>query len=354
MKRLVVLSLFLLVTTVACAQQPADTGSENSGVVAQFGDQSISSAELDELVKAKVVALRQQEYDIKRQQLEQTIFERLVEEAAAGEEITKAEYLKKYVMDKAGEPTEEQNVQVLNQYRTRLNPDEAKAREQVVAYLKQQQSAALNTELKDRLFSEADVRIMLEPIRFEAVVKDYHPARGGSDPVVTVIEYTDFQCPFCSRVQPTIDAVLERYGDSVQHVFKQLPLPMHPQAKLGAEASLCAFDQDKFWEMHDWLFANKNSINREAIAAQAAVLELDLDAFNTCLDEQKYSAIVDEDMKEANGFGITGTPGFLINGRVLRGAVPMDQFIQVINEELAMAGVEIPEPEAVEETTDAS
>jgi protein-disulfide isomerase len=168
------------------------------------------------------------------------------------------------------------------------------------------------------------------------------------------VEYTDYQCPFCSRVQPTIDAILERYGDNVQHVFKQLPLPMHPQAKLGAEASLCANDQGKFWELHDWLFANKNSINREALSAQAGEIGLELDAFNGCLDEQKYSAQVDEEMREAQGFGITGTPGFLINGRALRGAVPLDQFIAIIDEELAMAGIEVPEPATTEATGESS
>jgi protein-disulfide isomerase len=351
MKRLFTISLVLLVSTAACAQQPADDGSKT---VATFGDEQITEAELTEIVKPKLVALRQQEYDIKRQNLEQAIFDRLVEQAAAAEGISSAEYIKKYVTDRAGEPSEDQIAQVLNQYRSRLNPDEEKARQQVVAFLKQQESAQLNKTLRARLFNEAKVRILLEPVRFEAVVTDVHPSRGGgADAPIVLIEYTDFQCPYCSRVQPTINAILERYGDNVQHVFKQLPLPMHPQAKLGGEASLCAADQGKFWEMHDWLFANKNSINREALAGHAGELGMDVDVFNGCLDEQKYSAQVDEDMKEAQGFGITGTPGFLINGRALRGAVPLDQFIQIIDEELIMAGIEVPEPEAAEQAADA-
>jgi len=214
--------------------------------------------------------------------------------------------------------------------------------------LQQQQTAVLSADLRERLFNQAGVQILLDPLRFEAVVAEYHPYRGDIDAPVMIIEYTDFQCPFCSRVQPTLTEILDTYGDTVVHVFKQLPLPMHPQARLGAQAALCAADQGKFWEMHDWLFANKNSINREALAAQATALGMDADAFGVCIDEMKYDAQINEDMKEANGFGITGTPGFLINGRVLRGAVPKEQFVQIINEELRSAGVPVPTPEAAE------
>ncbi len=354
MKRLLSASLVVLCSTVACAQQPPAATNGSADVVAHYGDQIISEGELDEMVYAKLIAIRQQEYDIKRQQLEQTIFERLVEQAALAEGLTAEQYLQQEVNAKLAQPSDEEIQKVLDQYRSRLNPDEEKARQQVVGYLQQQQQGQVTTELKDRLFNEANVQIMLQPIRFEAVVTDAHPARGGdADAPVTIIEYTDFQCPFCSRVQPTIEAILEQYDGSVRHVFKQLPLPMHAQARLGAEAALCAGDQGQFWEMHDWLFANKNSINRDALAAQAATLGLDVDEFNGCIDAEKYASLIDEDVQEANSFGITGTPGFLINGRVLRGAVPMDQFQAVINEELRAAGADVPEPNA-EGTGDAS
>ncbi len=354
MKRLLSASLVALVSTVACAQQPPDAKSASTDVVARYDEQVISSAELDEMVYAKLIAIRQQEYDIKRQQLEQTIFERLLEQAAQAEDLTTEQYVQREVNDKLAQPSDEEIQKVLDQYRSRLNPDEAQARQQVVSYLQQQQTGKLSGELKERLFTAANVEIMLEPIRFEAIVSDNDPSRGGdASAPVTIIEYTDFQCPFCSRVQPTINAVLEQYGGSVRHVFKQLPLPMHAQAKLGAEAALCAGDQGQFWEMHDWLFANKNSINRDALSAQGATLGLDVGEFNGCIDAQKYIGQIDEDIKEANSFGITGTPGFLINGRVLRGAVPLEQFQAVINEELGKAGVDVPEPKAVD-TGDAS
>ena len=353
MKRLVSVSLVVLCSSFACAQQPPAAADGSADVVARYGDQVISAGELDEMVYTKLIALRQQEYDIKRQQLEQTVFERLVEQAASAEGLTAEQYIQEEVNSKLAQPSDEDIQKVLDQYRSRLNPDEEKARQQVVAYLQQQQQTQVTTALKDRLFNEANVQFMLEPIRFEAQVTDAHPTRGGgAGAPVTIIEYTDFQCPFCGRVQPTLDAVLEQYDGSVRHVFKQLPLPMHAQARLGAQAALCAGDQGQFWEMHDWLFANKNSINRDALAAQAATLGLEVDEFNGCIDAEKYSGLIDEDMQEANSFGITGTPGFLINGRVLLGAVPLEQFQAVINEELRAAGVEVPsaENEAADES----
>jgi hypothetical protein len=121
---------------------------------------------------------------------------------------------------------------------------------------------------------------------------------------------------------------MDRYGKSVRHVFKQLPLPMHPQARLGAEASLCAGAQGKFWEMHDWLFANKDKIARDTLITQATALGMDGDKFTVCVDTNAFGARVDEDMTEARSFGITGTPGFLINGIAIRGAMPFEEFVR--------------------------
>jgi protein-disulfide isomerase len=180
-------------------------------------------------------------------------------------------------------------------------------------------------------------------MRFEAKVAADDPARGGpSDAPVILIEYTDFHCPFCGRVQPTLEQIRQRYGDSVRHVFKQLPLPMHPQARLSAGASLCANAQGKFWEMHDWLFANKDRVARDALVAEATALGLDVEAFAACLDNDTFSARIDQDISEARSFGITGTPGFLINGIAVRGAMPLEEFTRTIDSELRRKGLPVP------------
>jgi protein-disulfide isomerase len=347
MKHHLVFASILIFASAACAQQPSQATSAGSEVVARYDDQVITESELEDAAKAQLVSLRQQEYEIKRQQLEQTIFERLMDRAAAAAGVTSSEYMNQQVMEKVAEPSEEEIAKVLAQYRSRLNPDDAKAREQVVGYLKQQQQAQLNKDLKERLFREANVQILLEPMRFEAVITPDTPSRGGGpDAPVTLIEYTDFQCPFCSRVQPTLVQIQDRYGDLVRHVFKQLPLPMHPQARIGAEASLCAAAQGKFWEMHDWLFAHKDQINRDAMVEQVKTMGMDPEAFGSCLDANTFSARIDADSKEARSFGITGTPGFLINGIAVRGAQPLEEFERIIDSELQSKGIAVPEKKA--------
>ncbi len=333
----------LAVTAATACAQAADPGAAE--VVARFGDQVITSTDLEEQgdLRLALISVRQQEYDVTRTHLEQMIFDRLVDQAAEREGLTREQYLAEQVAGKVPEPDEQRVSGVMSQYRSRLDPDPDKARQQVVAALKQQSEQMVQAALKERLFREADVKILLEPIRFEPQIEAFNPTRGGGpDAAVTLIEYTDFQCPFCNRVQPTLDEIVRRYGDSVRHVFKQLPLPMHAQAQLAAEASLCAAEQGRFWELHDWLFKNASRISRETLAGQGQALGLDQEAFTACLDDRTRADLVQRDALEAQRFGITGTPGFLVNGRVLRGAVPMDDFVKLIDEELSRAGVEPP------------
>jgi protein-disulfide isomerase len=184
------------------------------------------------------------------------------------------------------------------------------------------------------------VEIYLDPPRVEAEIVAANPSRGPEDAPVVLIEYTDYQCPFCARAQPTLDQLLERYDGQIRHVFKNLPLPMHQEAGLAAEAALCAGDQDAFWQLHDWLFANASNLSRETIVAQAEAMEMDVERFTQCLDEGTYREQVEADADEARGFGITGTPGFLVNGRVITGAQPFEAFTAVIDDELRRAGIE--------------
>jgi protein-disulfide isomerase len=338
-----VAGLAMTVALVACAQQGADTpDAESAGVAARFGDTIITEAELEEAAGGQLIQLHQQMYQIKEQQLQTMIFEKLVNRAAEAEGLTRDDYLKREVMDKIPAPTEEQIQQLLTQYKSQLPEDETLARQQVTNYLKQQGAQPLQIALKNRLFDDAGVEILLDPPRVSPVVHSANPSRGASAAPIVFIEYTDFQCPFCDRVQPTIQALRERYGDSFVHVFKHLPLPMHQQATLAAEASMCARDQGKFWELHDWLFANKNNISRDTLLVQAEALEMSVETFAECVDTRVYKAHVESDAAEAGKFGIRGTPGFVVNGRVVTGAQPLEAFIDIIDGELRRAGLPIP------------
>ncbi len=327
---------------MACAQPADDAAANDNTVAARFGETVITVAEVEEAAGGQLIALHQQIHQVKDQQLRGMIFDRLIDQAAASEGISRADYLDREIGQAVSELSEEQIKQVYDQFRSQLPPDEAQARQQIVAYLTQQAGAQKEKELRDRLFAEAEVEILLDPPRVEPVVEAHNPRRGPADAPVVLVEYTDYQCPYCDRAQPTIDAVLERYGDSVVHVFKNLPLPMHQQATLAAEAALCAGDQGKFWELHDWLFANKNNISRDTLVTTAETLELDMETFTACVDARTHRAVVEDDMAEANRFGIRGTPGFAINGRVISGAQPLENFIAIIDDELRRKGLPVP------------
>ena len=200
------------------------------------------------------------------------------------------------------------------------------------------------------LFVEAGVEILLTPPRVEVAVPKGTPSRGPVDAPILLVEYTDYQCPFCNRVQPTLTALMERYDGQIRHVFKNLPLPNHPQAKLAGEAALCAQDQGKFWEFHDWLFANQRTMNRESMVTAAAELGTDQEIFTACIDQGTHATRVLNDTTEARSFGITGTPGFLVNGRVLTGAQPIEEFEAIIDEELERRGIEVPSKQAAKAT----
>jgi len=175
----------------------------------------------------------------------------------------------------------------------------------------------------------------------EKVVTDINitgaPTKGPKNAPVTIIEFSDFQCPFCSRVVPTLKQIQETYGDKVRVAFKHQPLPFHQNAKLAAQAAMAAHEQGKFWEMHDKLFANQQALDRASLERYAQELGLDMGKFKAALDTNKYEAYVTADSNEGMRVGANGTPTFFINGRQVVGAQPFEAFKTIIDQELAKA-----------------
>jgi protein-disulfide isomerase len=160
------------------------------------------------------------------------------------------------------------------------------------------------------------------------------PVMGPSNAKVTVVAFSDFQCPFCSRAVPTLKQVEDTYKGKIRVAFKNMPLPFHDKAHLAAEAALAANEQGKFWEMHDKLFANQQALDRPALEKYAEELGLNMSKFRAALDSGKFKDRVDREAKEGNAVGATGTPTFFINGHILVGAQPFDAFKSAIDAEL--------------------
>ncbi len=182
---------------------------------------------------------------------------------------------------------------------------------------------------------------------FAAVMKKIDlknkPAKGPANAKVTIVEYSDYQCPFCARGYQTIETqVLKEYGDKVRFVYKHFPLGFHPWAEPAAIATECALDQkdnDAYWKLYAYYFENQKDITPQNLKDKtlevAKGTKLDIAKFTDCFDNKKTQAAVKADMAEGQSVGVNGTPAFIINGRLISGAQPFEQFKSVIDDELA-------------------
>ena len=157
------------------------------------------------------------------------------------------------------------------------------------------------------------------------------PTKGPKDAPITIVEFSDFQCPYCSRANNTVEQIIKNYDGKVRLAFKNLPLPFHNEAKPSAAAALAAGEQGKFWEFHDALFANQRKLNTEFYMKTAKDLGLDIEKFKKDMKSEKVNKQIEDDMKLARENGISGTPGFFINGVAVKGAQPFPVFKQVID-----------------------
>ena len=198
---------------------------------------------------------------------------------------------------------------------------------------RQQARAMLVEELKGK--EGANWKVMLDPPRYTVPTTKDDPVRGNPAAPITIVEFSDYQCPFCARVNPTLAKIRETYGDRVKIVFKDYPLPNHPQAPKAAEAARCAGEQSKYWEMHDAMFANQRALEVPMLKQTARAIGLNGGAFDSCLDSGKYEATVRTGSELGDKMGVNSTPTLYVNGRVVLGAMPFENFKQIIDDELA-------------------
>ena len=315
-----------------------------AGTVAVVDGKPITAADLEALAGSQLAQLRAQEYQIKRRALDELIARRLAEKEAAARGISTDELMRTEIEAKVPAITEAEQKAFYEQNKARLgNTPEADALKQIEAYLRQQKVRERQVAFVNDLKSKTPVRVMLEPPRVAVATGADDPVKGVAAAPVTIVEFSDFQCPFCSRVNPTLKQVEDKYGDKVRVIFRNFPLSqIHPNAAKAAEAAACAADQGKFWEMHDKLFANQQKLAVEDLKVHATDLGLKADVFNQCLDSGKKEAEVKKDVDDGTSYGLTGTPAFFINGRLISGAQPLEAFTSLIDEELEMKGIAPP------------
>ena len=180
-----------------------------------------------------------------------------------------------------------------------------------------------------------DILLSLDAPRQRVEVLPDDPAKGPVDAPIVLVEFSDFQCPFCQRATGTLAELIDRYEDQIRLVYKDYPLPSHAQAFKAAEAGNCAHEQGMFWEFHDKMFGSQDALDVPALKSYASELGLEAASFSACLDEGRYTRRVQQDTQIGQRYGVSSTPTVFINGRPVMGAAPLETFDQIIREELA-------------------
>jgi protein-disulfide isomerase len=324
-------------TSAQQSKQPAPTD-----VVATVGSTSITLAQVDEKALQQSVTnfgsvkLAQALYEARRAAVDDLVANVLIDQEAKARGTDRSALVEKEITSKVAQVNDDEIAQWYRANQSRVQGASLdRVRQPIREYLLQERTEAAREQFLDTLRAKTPVRIMLEPPR-QQVAAASGAAKGPANAPIEIVEFSDFQCPYCQRANPTVKQVLQTYGDRIHFVYRHFPLGNHPNARPAAEAAQCAAEQGKFWEYHDHLFANQSRLGDADLKQSAAELGLDSAKFNACVDTHKYKTQVEADMKAGEEAGVNGTPAFFVNGRMIGGAQPFDAFKRIIDEELAM------------------
>ncbi len=316
---------------------------EDRDVVGTVGGHKITVTEVDrrweQLDPASRIQAQQQIYEGRARALNQLIGERLIELEAQAKGIVPEQLIQTEITKRLQPVTE---ADIVSAYRAAGDLTRGmsleQARPRIREYLEQQRSSEAARAFVDELTRSDDrVAITLDPPRLGVRTLPTDPARGPPNAPVTIVEFSDFQCPFCKQALPTLQRIQATFGDQVRQVYRHSPLPNHPAAFAAAAASDCAHEQGRFWPYHDLLFANYQTLEPPRLKEYARAVGVDAKKFDACFDSGQSSEAVVEDLEDAQRYGVASTPTFFINGRMVMGAVSYEALEQIVRQELDRA-----------------
>jgi protein-disulfide isomerase len=335
--------LTALVSVIVFAAIPSSSLAQSAppvskSPVATVAGQPITEDELWEtLGPQQSMQLRNQEYEVKSKALESLIRLRVVQAEAKKRGITPEKLVEQEVDSRVPEPSDrEVEAYFLGQGNANARFDDVK--EQLRKNLKTLMTQKARQRYADSLRAKTDVVVFL---RQPTVDVGYDPARvrGGPQAPVTIVEFSDFQCPYCKQSESTLKDLLTKYSGQVKLAWRDFPLrDIHPLAQTAAEAARCAGEQGKFWEFHDALFADQSKLKEADLVASAKAIGLNDKSFRSCLASGKFKSKIEADLEDGRKVGVVGTPGFFINGVFLSGAQPQAEFERIIDGQLAASG----------------
>ncbi len=291
-----------------------------SSVVATVAGRPLTAGIVNERLKPVVYKLRLQTYLMERPALDLTINDLLLIAEANRRNVAPEEIVRKEVSEKMHEPTEDEIAKFYAANKARLTGELAAVRSQIAQYLLESERQRLETAMSERLRKGADIRMLIsepEP-PLQSISLDDDPARGDATAPVTIVEFTDFQCPACAAMQPVIEEILKSYGNRVRLVVRDFPLQQHPNARKAAEAANAANAQGKFFEYVALLFKRQNALDVPSLKKYASELGLDRARFDAALDSGRFAAEVKHDIDDGQMYGVESTPTIFVNGITLR------------------------------------
>jgi protein-disulfide isomerase len=332
---LTAISVFVLLTmgvTTPTFGQNADV------IVATLEGKAITQSEVDDTIASKLVPLQQQLYALRKVALDNLITSKLLENEAARRKLS-VEELRKTMGLGSVNVTRDQVELAYSQNATffaAMSPDEAK--ERLRLDLESQQRMKHYRAALESLRKSSSLVVNLSPPPFTMVLTDgLVPALGSKTSPITIVEFSDFECPFCKRVQPTLKEVLQEYADRIRFVFRNLPSEGHRNALPAARAAFCAGQQDRFWQYRDALFAS-DQLTDKTLKKLALDLGLNQERFHACISSEESLNAITRDVELAQRFKIGSTPSFVINGQMISGAISVADFRRIIEKELRLLG----------------
>jgi protein-disulfide isomerase len=300
-------------------------------VIAEVDGVKLTLAEFEHRRPVALFQARNAFYETEKKAVEQFIDSYLLERRAQKEQVTVTQLLDRHVNSTIAKDPDDTALRVYYEGIDTNEPFEA-VRGKILEILRQRRTAKAKSVYMQELRSEAKIAISVAPPRAQMSLGNA-PVRGAAGAPLTLVEFADYECPYCQQMQPALSQLEADYKGKLAFAYKDVPLPMHPHAQKAAEASQCAGVQNKYWEYHDLLLKTK-ALELPQLKSLASDLALDTKAFDKCLDSGEQLETVRASMDEAQRLGLQGTPSFFLNGRFFSGILTYSQLREIVEEEL--------------------
>ncbi|MBI1861879.1 MAG: thioredoxin domain-containing protein [Deltaproteobacteria bacterium] len=323
-----VTSIFTMILIGGCTG-----GGGGNDVVAEYNGKKVTASEAFAQVKTRLFDLEEEMYRTKEQAINDFVEQRLLDGEAKKQNLSIDALVEKEAGGDVGDVADKDVEEFLTSKGLSLK-DPRVRKDDVKDYLKYRKKFEKRQNFVQKLRMAANVKLMMKEPESPKLTVDVagYPTWGNANAPVTIVEFSDYQCPFCARAVPTLDRIKKEYGpDKVKIVFRDMPLPSHPRAPFASQAAHCGDDQGKFWEFHNILFENQAKLEDKDLEEYAKKLGMDGAKFKECMAAKKHQALIEKSAKEAGGLGIQATPSFVINGTLLQGAQPFEKFKEKID-----------------------